>query len=113
MNARAAVLQIIHEDDGNAVSEDVIYDKLPDSEHRTVNAALQGLADAGVIHERRVFGGEPFWYIDRNVGKEELEQALTSVGTGEVAEKIMEQSSMFGDPLEARKGGDDVWENLL
>lgn len=113
MNARTAVLRVIHEDDGSAVAESVILDHIPNDEQQSAKSALQGLTDAGVLDTSGVWGGDTFYNINRNVGEAELRQALETVGPGEVADKIMEQSSLFGDPTEARRGGDDIFEKLL
>lgn len=113
MNPRTAVLRVLVDDEGSATAESVIFDRFPDAERRKVKTALSGLEQAGVLNEQRMFGGDIFWSIDRNVTDAELRQAMTSVGPGEVAEKIIEQSSLLGSPKDARKGGDDVFEGLL
>lgn len=111
MNARYAVLQALADDDDQTLTETEIHDAV-DSRARKVDAALQGLVSEDVVAEHSGFG-ESFYSVAPDTSKRDLKQAMRREGAGEIAEDIIEQSGMLGDPENAERNRSDIFEHLL
>ena len=109
MNVRAEVIRAIFEDEGSAVGEQTVVNQV-DTDPRKVKSALQALGKANILNEHGMVG-TTYWSIDPGVSKQSLEQAISGRTPGEVAEDLMQASSLFGDINES--GDASAFEDLL
>lgn len=107
---RLAVVQAINNDEGSAVSEDALIERI-ETPSRKVKSALEGLEAAGVL-QRSGLVGNSFWSIDRSASGEQIKQALQQRGASEIADQIIDDSSLLGEPGSAGRQ-DDIFEELL
>lgn len=108
MNSREKVLKVIQENGGTAVAQERITEEIPEGE-----SALQGLQESGVLTGTSVFNGGTYWSINDDASKQDIKQALNEVSASEVADQIIQQSSVLGDPTEADPDRGDIFKNLF
>lgn len=101
MNARAEVLEALAGEP--ALAEDELLEAVQLG-RRDAQSALQALESKGVV-VRHSMVGQTFYSVADGIGEADVRQALQGRTATEVAEHLIQGSSMFGDSTEGDLNG--------